>query len=149
MLAAGVAGESDREPITVVAPAVDEPIGTVPRLGETAVQRARRAHRARADRPAGERGAELAREIECDTVNVNDAYAAAYAAPGAPMGGLKDSGIGHRQGPEGLYRYVDTKTIGTSRVGPIDGPSVVPARIFARATLAMTRTLRRLRKALR
>ena len=96
-----------------------------------------------------ERGAELARDIECGTINVNDAYATAYAAPGAPMGGLKNSGIGHRQGPEGLCRYVEPKTIGSSRVGPVSAPPGVPDRLFAAATLAGTRAYRRLRKLLR
>jgi succinate-semialdehyde dehydrogenase/glutarate-semialdehyde dehydrogenase len=96
-----------------------------------------------------ERGAELARDIECGTVNVNDAYVAAYAAPGAPMGGMKDSGIGHRQGPEGLKRYVEAKTIATSRIGPVGAPPLVPDRVYAWGTLSMTRAYRRLRKALR
>jgi succinate-semialdehyde dehydrogenase/glutarate-semialdehyde dehydrogenase len=96
-----------------------------------------------------ERGAELAREIECGTVNVNDAYATAYSAPGAPMGGMKDSGIGHRQGPEGLKRYVEAKTIATSRIGPVGAPPFVPDRVYAWSLLSMTRTYRRLRKKLR
>jgi succinate-semialdehyde dehydrogenase/glutarate-semialdehyde dehydrogenase len=96
-----------------------------------------------------ERGAEIARDIECGTVNVNDAYATAYAAPGAPMGGLKDSGIGHRQGPEGLKRYVEAKTIGTSRIGPIGSPPLVPDRLYARAVRSSSRLYRRLRRKLR
>lgn len=96
-----------------------------------------------------ERGTELARDIECGTVNVNDAYATAYAAPGAPMGGTKDSGIGHRQGPEGLKRYVEAKTIGTSRIGPVGAPPLVPDRLYAWGALTATRLYRRLRKRLR
>jgi succinate-semialdehyde dehydrogenase/glutarate-semialdehyde dehydrogenase len=96
-----------------------------------------------------QRGAELARDVEAGTVNVNDAYATAYAAPGAPMGGMKDSGIGHRQGPEGLKRYVEAKTIGTSRIGPIGSPPFVPDRLYAWGTLSMTRAYRRLQKKLR
>lgn len=98
---------------------------------------------------ARERGAELARDIECGTVNVNDAYATAYAAPGAPMGGTENSGIGHRQGPEGLKRYVEEKTIGTSRVGPAGPPPFVPDRLYAWGMLTATRLYRRLRKRLR
>jgi len=96
-----------------------------------------------------ERGAELARDIECGTVNLNDAYATAYAAPGAPMGGMNDSGIGHRHGPEGLKRYVEAKTIGTSRIGPIGPPPFVPDRLYAWGTLTMTSLYRRLRRRLR
>ena len=96
-----------------------------------------------------ERGAELARDIEAGTVNVNDAYATAYAAPGAPMGGTEDSGIDHRQGPEGLKRYVEKKTIATSRIGPVDAPPPVPDSLYARGVLSLTGAYRRLRKKLR
>ena len=94
-------------------------------------------------------GIELARDIESGMVNVNDAYAAAYAAPGAPMGGVKESGIGRRQGPEGLMRYVEPKTIASSRIGPIGKPPLVPERVYAWGTLRGTALLRRFRKALR
>lgn len=95
------------------------------------------------------RGAEIAREIDCGTVCVNDGYASGYAAVDAPMGGKGDSGIGRRQGPEGLKRYVEPKTIATSRVGPIDPPPVVPDGLYASASIRISRAYRRLRKVLR
>lgn len=95
------------------------------------------------------RGVELAHEIESGMVNVNDGYAAAYSAPGAPMGGIKDSGIGRRQGPEGLKRYVEPKTIGSSRIGPIGKPPLVPERLYAWSTLEGLSMLRKVRKKLR
>ena len=95
-----------------------------------------------------ERGVELARELESGMVNVNDAYAAAYSAPGAPMGGVKDSGIGRRQGPEGIKRYVEAKSIGSSRIGPIGKPPLVPKRLYAWGTLTGISLLRRIRSKL-
>jgi succinate-semialdehyde dehydrogenase/glutarate-semialdehyde dehydrogenase len=39
-------------------------------------------------------GQQIARQIQTGTVNINDAYAAAWGSVDAPMGGMKDSGIG-------------------------------------------------------
>jgi len=49
-----------------------------------------------------DRGAEIARDIDCGTVNVNDAFLATWGAVDAPMGGFGDSGMGRRHhGPRG------------------------------------------------
>ena len=40
----------------------------------------------------------------------------------APMGGMRSSGLGRRQGPEGIQRYTDAQAIGTQRLLP-DGAS--------------------------
>ena len=50
------------------------------------------------DVPAGRR---IAAQIKAGTVNINEGYAAAWSATGAPMGGMRDSGIGRRHGPGG------------------------------------------------
>ena len=42
------------------------------------------------------RGREIASRLEAGTVNVNEAYAAAWASVDAPMGGWKDSGRGQQ-----------------------------------------------------
>ncbi|HEY1324882.1 MAG TPA: succinic semialdehyde dehydrogenase, partial [Streptosporangiaceae bacterium] len=44
------------------------------------------------------RGRAVARRLEAGTVNVNEAYAAAWGSVDAPMGGWKDSGMGSRHG---------------------------------------------------
>jgi succinate-semialdehyde dehydrogenase/glutarate-semialdehyde dehydrogenase len=96
-----------------------------------------------------ERGQEIAREIECGTVGINDGYAVGYAAADAPMGGMKDSGIGRRHGTEGLNRFVEPKTIATSRIGPVDTPPLVPDTLYAWGVLKLSRSYRQLRKKLR
>jgi succinate-semialdehyde dehydrogenase/glutarate-semialdehyde dehydrogenase len=53
----------------------------------------------------------LARRIEAGTVNVNEAYSAAWASVDAPMGGVKDSGLGRRHGVDGLLKYTEAQTI--------------------------------------
>ena len=83
-----------------------------------------------------DRGVEVAREIDCGTVNVNDAFLATWGAADAPMGGFGDSGLGRRHGPEGIRRYVESRTIGVSRVGPLTFPDRVPTDWFVRGAFA-------------
>ena len=44
-------------------------------------------------------------------MNVNEGYRGSFSSVAAPMGGLKQSGLGRRNGPEGLLRFVDAITI--------------------------------------
>jgi succinate-semialdehyde dehydrogenase/glutarate-semialdehyde dehydrogenase len=96
-----------------------------------------------ADRTRGER---LASELDFGTVCVNDAYVAGWAAFDAPMGGFEDSGIGRRHGPEGLTRYVESKTVATSRIGPLNNLPYVPTGLFVRSMNVLSPVLRRLRR---
>ncbi len=91
-----------------------------------------------------ERGRAVAREIECGTVCVNDGYAVGWAATDAPMGGMNDSGLGRRHGPEGLRRYLEQRTIATSKIGPFNAPPGVPDAWYARVIIGLTRFQRRL-----
>jgi len=67
----------------------------------------------------GKRAREVARQIKCGTVNINEAYAATFASIEAPMGGMRDSGTGRRQGAEGILRYTEVQSVGTQRVVPV------------------------------
>ncbi|HYG61573.1 MAG TPA: succinic semialdehyde dehydrogenase, partial [Thermoanaerobaculia bacterium] len=49
-----------------------------------------------------ELGHRVATRLRVGTVNINEAYAAAWASVDAPMGGFKDSGLGRRHGAEGI-----------------------------------------------
>jgi succinate-semialdehyde dehydrogenase/glutarate-semialdehyde dehydrogenase len=62
------------------------------------------------------RGRAIARRIKAGTVNVDEGYIAAWATPGAPMGGMRDSGLGRRHGVEGLLKYTEPQTIGVQRL---------------------------------
>ena len=92
------------------------------------------------------RGRAVAREIDCGTVCLNDPYTVGWAAVDAPMGGFGDSGLGRRHGPEGLRRFVESRTIATSRIGPLDAPPGVPTGWFARALTGLTAIQRRLQR---
>lgn len=65
------------------------------------------------------RGRAVAARLHTGTVNVNEAYAAAYGSSAAPMGGMGDSGLGRRHGAEGILRYTEAQTIATQRLLPI------------------------------
>lgn len=89
------------------------------------------------------RGRQLAAEIRCGTVNVNEAYGATFGSLGAPMGGMGDSGLGRRQGVEGISRFTEAQAIGTQRLVPI-APSF--GMTDARYAATMTASLRILKK---
>lgn len=89
------------------------------------------------------RGRAVARRIRCGTVNVNEAYGATFGSLGAPMGGMRESGMGRRQGGEGILRYTEAQSVATQRLLPI-----APVLGMSEQTNAavMTRALRLLNK---
>ncbi len=69
-------------------------------------------------------GTAVASQLEAGTVNVNEGYAPAWSATRAPMGGMKDSGLGRRHGDEGLLKYTEPQTVAVQRLlgfGPPPG----------------------------
>ena len=69
----------------------------------------------------GERARRVANRIKCGTVNVNEAFSATFASIDAPMGGMRASGMGRRQGAEGIHRYTEVQSVATQyllRFGP-------------------------------
>ncbi|WP_020578580.1 succinic semialdehyde dehydrogenase [Actinopolymorpha alba] len=85
----------------------------------------------------------VASRLRAGTVNINEAYAAAWGSIDSPMGGVGDSGLGRRHGVDGLLKYTEPQTIAVQRV-PVAPPGRVPYDVFARA---ITTGLRALRKA--
>ena len=62
------------------------------------------------------RGRALAKRIKCGSVNVNEAFGATFASLDAPMGGMRESGVGRRQGAEGILRYTESQSVAVQRV---------------------------------
>ncbi len=85
----------------------------------------------------------LARRIRAGTVNINDGYAAAWGASGAPMGGMGQSGLGRRHGPEGITKYTESQTIAVQHLVPIAPFGGLDDRRFATALTAGLKLLRR------
>ncbi|MFW6774120.1 succinic semialdehyde dehydrogenase [Nocardioides sp. CPCC 205120] len=91
----------------------------------------------------GDRARALARRVKCGTININEAFAATFASLQAPMGGMRESGMGRRQGAEGILRYTETQSVATQRVVPIAPVLGLSDEAYARL---MTTSLRVLRK---
>jgi acyl-CoA reductase-like NAD-dependent aldehyde dehydrogenase len=53
----------------------------------------------------------VASALEAGSVNINEGYRASFSSVDAPMGGWKSSGIGRRNGPEGLVRFAESRTV--------------------------------------
>ncbi|WP_367303747.1 aldehyde dehydrogenase family protein [Nocardioides panacis] len=95
----------------------------------------------------GARGRAVARQVRCGTVNVNEAFAATFASIDAPMGGMRESGLGRRQGAEGVLRYTETQSVATQRLlrfGPMLGLS---DERYAKVMTAQLRLLKKLGRA--
>ncbi|CAB4335168.1 unannotated protein [freshwater metagenome] len=61
------------------------------------------------------RGRAIATKLKCGSVNVNEGFAATFGSVSAPMGGMGDSGLGRRHGPEGIRRFTQPQTISVQR----------------------------------
>lgn len=57
----------------------------------------------------------MASRVRAGSVNINDGYVAAIGSVAAPMGGMGDSGVGRRHGPDGLLRYTESQTVAAQK----------------------------------
>ena len=91
------------------------------------------------------RGARLAARIQAGSVNVNEAYAAAWGSVDSPAGGMKQSGLRPRHGAEGILRFTESQTVAVQRLIPIAPSHGVGAAAFARVMTILLRLLRHIR----
>lgn len=78
------------------------------------------------------RPADVVGQIRSGTITVNEGFSASWASHGAPMGGMKTSGMGRRHGREGILKYAESQTVAAQRlhgIAPIGNQS---NRDFAR-----------------
>jgi succinate-semialdehyde dehydrogenase/glutarate-semialdehyde dehydrogenase len=91
------------------------------------------------------RARRLADRITAGSVNINEGYRSSFGSIDAPMGGMKHSGLGRRNGPEGLLRFVESRTVAEAT-----GLMTLPGSGVAAGKLAGTmETALKLLKALR
>ena len=88
-------------------------------------------------------GRAMASRIKAGTVNINEAFGATWGSTAAPMGGMKDSGLGRRHGIEGLLKYTDSQTVAVQRV---IGLGAAFGRTDEQWAALLTRTLRALKQ---
>jgi succinate-semialdehyde dehydrogenase/glutarate-semialdehyde dehydrogenase len=89
------------------------------------------------------RGRRLAARVVAGTVNVNEAYGAAWGSVAAPMGGMRASGLGRRHGAEGILRYTEAQNVTAQHLVGFGVPPGLSTEQFARV---MTTTLRLLKR---
>ena len=95
----------------------------------------------------GARARALARQIKCGTVNINEAFGATFASIDSPMGGMRESGMGRRQGSEGIHRYTESQSVATQRLirfAPMLGMS---DETYAKVMTANLRLMKKLGRA--
>ena len=90
------------------------------------------------------RGRSVASRLQAGTVNVNEGYVATWGSVDAPMGGMKDSGLGRRHGASGILKYTESQAISVQRLMPIAPPPMLGAKRWARVMTQSLRLLRRL-----
>ncbi|HEY0689242.1 MAG TPA: aldehyde dehydrogenase family protein, partial [Kribbella sp.] len=95
----------------------------------------------------GRRGRTIAAQLVAGTVNVNEAYAATFGSIDTPMGGMRSSGLGRRQGVEGIRRYVDPQAIATQRLLPIAASHGIKDETYAELMTGALRVLKKLGRA--
>ena len=54
----------------------------------------------------------VASQLMAGSVNINEGFRATFASMESPMGGMKNSGKGRRNGVEGLLRFTEARTVG-------------------------------------
>ena len=54
----------------------------------------------------------VASQLMAGSVNINEGFRATFASMESPMGGMKNSGKGRRNGIEGLLRFTESRTVG-------------------------------------
>jgi succinate-semialdehyde dehydrogenase/glutarate-semialdehyde dehydrogenase len=93
------------------------------------------------------RGRRLARQIKCGTVNVNEGFAATFGSIDAPMGGMKNSGLGRRQGKDGIRRFVDVQAVATQTAIPIAPGHGIDTKSFISLMSGVFRVLKKVGRA--
>lgn len=86
----------------------------------------------------------VATRLKAGTVNVNEGYAATFGTIGVPMGGMKESGVGRRNGAEGLLKYTESQSIAVQRGLRLRPPRGLPPALWAKGMTVGMKLLRRL-----
>jgi succinate-semialdehyde dehydrogenase/glutarate-semialdehyde dehydrogenase len=88
------------------------------------------------------RGRRIAAAIQAGTVNINEGYAAAWGSVAAPMGGMKQSGVGRRHGSEGILKYTESQNITAQYLLPVAGPRGVSEETYVRLLTGALKALK-------
>ncbi|MFL1444211.1 succinic semialdehyde dehydrogenase [Nocardiopsis protaetiae] len=92
---------------------------------------------------SGARGRAVAARLHAGTVNVNEAFAAAWGSIDAPMGGMGDSGLGRRHGADGILKYTEPQTVAHQRLLGFTPPAGVSYRTWAQGLTVALKVMKR------
>jgi succinate-semialdehyde dehydrogenase / glutarate-semialdehyde dehydrogenase len=92
------------------------------------------------------RGRRVASKIKCGSVNVNEGFAASFGSIDAPMGGMKNSGLGRRQGRDGIRRFVDVQSVATQSL-PLAPSHGLDAKSFTSLMTGVFRVMKKVGRA--
>ncbi|CAN5324595.1 succinic semialdehyde dehydrogenase [soil metagenome] len=92
------------------------------------------------------RARRVADRLDAGSVNINEGYRASFGSVDAPQGGMKQSGLGRRNGTEGILRYVEARTVAEA-TGILTLPRTGPewARLSG-VMIAMLKALKAIRR---
>ncbi|MGW4633859.1 succinic semialdehyde dehydrogenase [Nocardia sp. NPDC004415] len=91
---------------------------------------------------SGSHGRAVAARLHAGTVNVNEAFAAAWGSVDAPMGGMGDSGLGRRHGADGLLKYTEAQTVAHQRLQGFSPPKGIDHQRWSRILTGALKTLK-------
>jgi succinate-semialdehyde dehydrogenase/glutarate-semialdehyde dehydrogenase len=92
------------------------------------------------------RARRIADRLDAGSVNINDGYRATFGSIDAPQGGMKHSGLGRRNGVEGILRYVEARTVAENTgLMPLPRTGAEWARMSG-LLVALLKTLKALRR---
>ncbi|ONI84363.1 succinic semialdehyde dehydrogenase [Actinosynnema sp. ALI-1.44] len=86
---------------------------------------------------------QVAALLKAGTVNVNDGHVVGFGSADAPMGGMKDSGVGRRNGIEGLLKYTEAQNVSVQRVPLSTPPKWLPFAVYVKGMRALLRVVRK------
>ncbi len=87
--------------------------------------------------------ASVAAQLRAGTVNINDGHIVGFGSADAPMGGMKDSGLGRRNGAEGLLKYTEAQNVSLQRIPLTSPPKWLPYTLYAKGLQLTFRLFRR------
>ncbi len=74
---------------------------------------------------------QVAAQIRAGTVEINDGYFATWGSPDVPQGGMKDSGLGRRNGRDGILRFTEAQSVTVQRFHGVHPPKGLTQERFA------------------
>ncbi|MET0134345.1 MAG: succinic semialdehyde dehydrogenase [Kibdelosporangium sp.] len=74
----------------------------------------------------------VAAQLKAGTVNINDGHIVGFGSVDAPMGGMKDSGLGRRNGAEGILKYTEAQNVSLQKTPLTTPPRWLPYGWYAR-----------------